>query len=33
MQIRSFRGSGEPVWVIALLIVRINDWDPIRAEH
>src|SRR5580704_2116224 len=32
MQIRSFRGSGEPAWVIALR-VRENDWDPIRAEH
>jgi hypothetical protein len=33
MQTRSFRGSGKPVWVIALLKVRAFDWDPIRAEH
>ena len=32
MQIRSFRGSGEPAWVIAYRM-RVMDWDPIRAEH
>jgi hypothetical protein len=32
MQIRSFRGSGEPARVIALSNAR-EDWDPIRAEH